>query len=233
VGSPFTSFDGRSLGPLTPQHSPGERQVMTRSVDEVTIDLTEAQSASERVRTMLLKLSSDYDLSPYEYTRHVRIAPGERPHSHPILTLNTMIREGAALLSLYLHEQMHWYVTWYSHARHDGWHAIWAALLARYPNVPVAFPEGAHTAHSSYLHLIVNWLEIEAAAQFLGRPKSVEIAEKNFVYSGLYRIVLADWDALAELYRAHALAPIPSATAMTASDLAIAARMDEATTDAR
>jgi hypothetical protein len=196
---------------------------MVQSVDDVAIDLSETQKASEDVRTMLLKVGLDYDLSPYEYTRRVRIAPGEIPHSHPVLTLNTRIREDAALLSSYLHEQMHWYVTWYSHTRHDGWNAIWAELLARYPKVPVAFPEGAHTAHSSYLHLIVNWLEIEAAAQCLGRERAVEIAEKNFVYSGLYRIVLTEWNALAELYRANALTPICPATGMTADDLAIAA----------
>jgi hypothetical protein len=208
----------------------GGGTVMIRSADDVTIDLSEMQNVSERIRTMLLKLRSDHDLSRYEYTRQVRIAPGEIAHSHPVLTLNTMVREDAALLSLYLHEQMHWYVTWYSHTQHDHWKAIWAALLARYPRVPVAFPEGAHTAHSSHLHLIVNWLEVEAAQQFLGRAKAVEIAEKNFVYSGLYRILLADWTALAELYRPNALTPIQAATGMTADDLAIAALMDEATT---
>jgi hypothetical protein len=204
---------------------------MIRSVDDVAIDLSATQKASEHVRTILLKLRQDYDLSLYEYARQVRIAPGEIPHSHPVLTLNTRIAEDAALLSAYLHEQMHWYVTWYSHTRHGGWKAIWAALLAHYPQVPVEFPEGAHTVQSSYLHLIVNWLEIEASAQFLGRLKAVEVAEKNFVYRGLYRIVLADWNALAELYRTNALTPIYPATQMTADDLAIAALMDERTTE--
>jgi hypothetical protein len=204
---------------------------MIRSVDDVIIDLSAAQKASEDVRTMLLKLRRDFDLSPYEYARQVRIAPEEIPHSHPLLTLNTRIREEAALLSTYLHEQMHWYVTWYSHTRYSGWKAVWAALLTHYPKVPESFPEGAHTIQSSYLHLVVNWLEIEASAQFLGRPKAVEIAEKNFVYSGLYRIVLADWNSLAELYRTNALTPICPATRMTADDLAIAALMDEATTE--
>jgi len=50
-----------------------------------------------------------------------------------------------------------------------------------------------------------NCLEIEASAQLLGRLKAIEIAENNFVYSGLYRIVLADWNALAELYGANGL----------------------------
>jgi hypothetical protein len=104
-------------------------------------------------------------------------------------------------------------------------------LLAQYPEVPIAFPEGAHTLQSSYLHLIVNWLEIEANAHFLGRQRATEIAAKNFVYSGLYRIVLADWDALLELYTAHLLLPIRAAPLMTPDDLAFAARMDEATAD--
>ncbi|WNJ91651.1 hypothetical protein [Bosea sp. 685] len=204
---------------------------MLISTDTVAIDLSETRKVSERIRSMLLKLRADHDLAQYEYTHPVRIAPGEISHSHPVLTLNTMVREESALLSLYLHEQMHWYVTWYSHAHHDGWKTIWAELLHRYPNVPVAFPEGAHSAQSSYLHLIVNWLEIEATAGFLGREKAVEIAARNFVYSGLYRIVLADWDGLAALYASHGLTPIHPATAMADHDLEIAARMDEATTD--
>ena len=106
-------------------------------------------------------------------------------------------------------------------------------MLTRYPDVPVAFPEGAHDARSSYLHLIVNWLEIEAASGYLGREGAIEVASKNFVYSGLYRIVLADWDALAGLYRSHGLTPIHPATGMTQDELELAARMDEAATDSR
>jgi hypothetical protein len=44
-------------------------------------------------------------------------------------------------------------------------------------------------------------------------------------------IVLADWNALAELYRAIGLTPIHPATRMTIDDLAIAALLDEATTE--
>ena len=123
---------------------------------------------------------------------------------------------------------MHWYVTWYSHRYGAGWRAIWADLQTRFPDVPVAFPEGAHTAQSSHLHLIVNWLEIEATSQLLGEKAAKEIAAQNFVYSGIYKIVLAHRDALSNLYREHALAPFRSATAMTEEDLKLAAREDEA-----
>ena len=82
---------------------------------ETHIDLSEAERASNGIKSMLLKLRGEHDLAPFEYTRKVRIAPGEIPHSHPVLTINTMVRDEQPLLSLYLHEQMHWYVTWYSH----------------------------------------------------------------------------------------------------------------------
>lgn len=202
---------------------------MPLPADNVEIDLTEARRAAEQVRGLLDKLRAEHDLRPFEYTTRVRIAPGEVPHSHPILTLNTMLREERALLSTYLHEQMHWYVTWYSYARTAGWRAIRKELEARYPAIPTVFPEGAHTAASSYLHLIVNWLEIEGTSVLLGREAAVEIAAKNFVYSGIYKIVLADWDELARLYREHGLVPMRTAIEMTEQDLSLAARMDEAT----
>lgn len=197
-------------------------------MDDVVIDLSNVLIASQGVRTTLLKLRAEHELARYEYTRQVRIAPGEIPHSHPILTLNTLFRDRSALLSVYLHEQMHWYVTWYSYAREAGWNTIWAALCARYPEVPVGYPEGSDTSESSLLHLIVNWLEVEAAAQFLGRPKAIELALKNPVYRALYRIVLDDWNVLAGLYRSNGLTPIRPASAMSADDLILAGRMEEA-----
>lgn len=199
--------------------------------DDVEIDLTEVRRAAEQVRGLLDKLRSEHDLRRFEYTTRVRIAPGEIPHSHPVLTLNTMLRAERALLSTYLHEQMHWYVTWYSYAHIAGWRAVRRELEARYPAIPAVFPEGAHTAASSYLHLIVNWLEVEAASTFLGREAAVEIASRNFVYSGIYKIVLAEWDELSRLYREHGLVPIRAAAEMTEDDLALAARMDEAAVD--
>jgi hypothetical protein len=198
---------------------------------DITIDLSETQRACDAVRDTLLELAARHDLRRYQYTTRIRIAPGEISHSHPHLTVNTRVRVPEPLLCLYLHEQMHWYVTWYSWARKDGWQAIWKALEERYPDIPTAFPAGAHTRSSSYLHLIVNWLEIQAAAYFLGKAKAIEIATVNFVYSGLYKIVLADWDALAELYEQNGLVPIRAASDMNQEDLDFAARMDEATVD--
>jgi hypothetical protein len=199
--------------------------------DDIAIDLTQSQTDAESVRNMLLSLRVEHDLRPYEYTSKVRVAPGKYAHSHPVLTLSTMTRQSDELLSVYIHEQMHWYVTWYSYTHHASWKTLRATLLQRYPTIPVKFPEGAHTASSSYLHLIVNWLEIDTVAQLLGRDRAVQLSQNNFVYSGIYKIVLNNWDALGALYLKHDLVPVRLATEMNTEDFAVASRMDEATTD--
>ncbi|MDZ4380544.1 MAG: hypothetical protein U0942_04305 [Parvibaculum sp.] len=199
--------------------------------DGIEIDLSEAKRAAEIVRDILGRLRSNFELAPYEYTKNVRIAPGEIPHSHPTLTLNTMIRGEEQLLCTYLHEQMHWYVTWYSYANRAGWQAISQAIRQMVPSVPVPFPQGAHTEASSYLHIVINWLEVEAAAALLGRSAAVEIASKNFVYSGIYALVLDDWDNLGRLYLKHGLVPIRPATEFSNEDLLLAAHQDEAKVD--
>jgi hypothetical protein len=76
----------------------------------IELDLDAVRKAGDRVRTRLLRLRREFDLTPFEYTRRVRIAPLEIPHSHPVLTLNTRTEDDHALLCTYIHEQMHWYL---------------------------------------------------------------------------------------------------------------------------
>ena len=72
---------------------------MRRSAEIIQLDLTETQRAAELVRDLLRKLRSKNDFGRFEYTTRVRHTPGEIPHSHPVLTLNTMLRAEGALLS--------------------------------------------------------------------------------------------------------------------------------------
>src|SRR4051812_42484273 len=131
---------------------------------EINVDLTRAQQGAERVRGMLADLRERFDLAPFEYCRQIRIAPTEIPYSHPQITLNSWVEDDLGLLSMYLHEQMHWYVTWYSHAHGAQWRALFEQLRRRYPDPPPAGAGGAHDAFSTFLHLIVNWLEIDAVS---------------------------------------------------------------------
>jgi hypothetical protein len=200
------------------------------SVDDltVTIDLEGVQRSADRVRGMLLDLRSRHDLSPFEYARKVRIAPLEIPHSHPVITLNSFWRDELGLLATYLHEQMHWYVTWYSHIDCGRWRQLFRLLRERYQQVPVGGSEGAPDEFSGYLHLIVNWLEVEITARFVERDRVVDHVLALHFYRWMYRTVVDDWQALAALYRDYGLVPVKPATDMSAEDLRIAALVDEA-----
>ena len=190
---------------------------------EIEIDLASVQAAAARVCDMLTGLRQRYDLSRFEYTRKVRIAPTEMPHSHPVLTLNTsFVRDEVALLSAYLHEQLHWYLTWHSKSRPSDWETLFAQLRARYPQVPAASAGGAQDEFSTYLHLVVNWCEVEAASQFVGRDAAVEHVGRLPFYRWIYRTVLADWDELGALYRETGVVPMRRAGDMSAEELELA-----------
>jgi hypothetical protein len=140
---------------------------------EIALDFTTVHRNAERVRAMLLDARARFDLARFEYSKKVRIAPTEIPYSHPSITLNTWVRDDLGLLSMYLHEQMHWYVTWYSHGRTPQWRKLFERLRERYPSVPGIEAGGGNDEFSTYLHLLVNWLEIEAVSQFIDRDRIV------------------------------------------------------------
>ncbi|MEJ0076961.1 MAG: hypothetical protein WDO17_16255 [Alphaproteobacteria bacterium] len=195
---------------------------------DIALDFAPVQQAAEHVRDMLLGLRRRHDLARFEYTKEVRIAPTEIPHSHPKLTLNTWVGDDLSLLSTYLHEQMHWYLTWYSHARAEQWQELFRLLRERYPEVPDSAEGGAQDEFSTYLHLIVNWLEIESASQFAERERVVALAAGRPFYRWPYRTVIADWEPLGALYAAQGLVPFRLATDMSADELRLAGQPDEA-----
>jgi hypothetical protein len=194
----------------------------------VTFDFASVQRSAERVRDLLFRLRAEFDLAPFEYCRKVRIAPLEIPYSHPEITLGTWANDELALLASYLHEQMHWYVTWYWQARTEQWNDIFADLRRRYPRVPTGGPEGAPDEHSTYLHLVVNWLEIEVTSRFFDGERVVAHAATLPYYRWIYRTVIDDWQPLGALYAARGLVPVRPATGMSAEDLRLAGVGEEA-----
>jgi hypothetical protein len=192
----------------------------------VTFDFTSAQRSAERVRELLLGLRKEFDLAPFEYCRRVRIAPLEIPYSHPEITLGTWANDQLAQLASYLHEQMHWYVTWHSHARTEQRHEILTELRRRYPQAPARGPEGAPDEGSTYLHLVVNWLEIEVTSRFFDRERVIAHVGALPYYRWIYRTVIEDWQPLGALYAAYSLLPVRPALAMSAEDLTLAGRAE-------
>jgi len=191
----------------------------------IDLDLDHARREAERVRGMLQALRRRHDLSRFEYTRMVRIMPGGDTFSHPMLTLGNRFAENEdTLLSTYLHEQMHWYLWYLGTPERDPVAPFFDELVRRYPEAPTELPDGARNYESTYLHLVINWLEVAATAEFIGRRRAVAVADVQRSYRWIYRTVLRDWDPLQELYERHGLVPIRSAQDLIAENAKAAKR---------
>lgn len=157
-------------------------------------------------RDQLLALLGQHDLSKWLYTHRVVIDEQAIPHSHPVLTLHARhLDQDDLLLSTFVHEQLHWLL---ATKRKPVGYAI-DVLRDMFPDVPVGPPEGALDRDSSYLHLIVNYLELEAMKEIVGDERARLAFEFWFTdhYTGLYGIVLDNQVEIAALIDRFELRP--------------------------
>jgi hypothetical protein len=179
------------------------------------IDLDFARREADRIAALLQALRRRHDLSRYEYTRVVRIVPGGDTFAHPVLTLGNRFADTEdQLLSTYLHEQMHWYLWLLGTPDVDVVAPFMDDLVRRYPQAPVTLPDGARNYEATYVHLVVNWLEVATLSEFIGRERAVALARAQKSYRWIYRTVLEDWDWLADLFERHGLVPIRPAQSL-------------------
>jgi hypothetical protein len=153
------------------------------------IELVNNSETERSTHAQLLSLLDRYDVSSCEYTDHVRIEDGVIPHSHPVLTLSTRAPHDMALLSTYLHEQLHWFSI-----RCDSPEAD-AELCRRYPDQD----------RSTYIHYHVCWLELDALARLFPRDDVKAYLLRKPYYEHIYATVVADDDALRALFAAHGM----------------------------
>src|SRR5689334_16523468 len=77
----------------------------------ISIELAHNSIREQQAKAQLERLLDEYDLSSWIFTRKTRIEDGTRPHSHPILTLNTRyITNDRLSLASFVHEQIHWFL---------------------------------------------------------------------------------------------------------------------------
>jgi hypothetical protein len=155
-----------------------------------------------RGRDQLLKLLQTYDLEQWLFTRDVVIQSRVIPHSHPVLTLNTQyVEDDVAQLATFLHEQLHWFMS--EHVPGDRRRAADEALRKAFPEVPSTPPEGAANEGSTYLHLIVCYLELEALSTLIGGDAArAKLAAWNH-YRWVYSTVLADTATIRDIVNRH------------------------------
>ena len=196
----------------------------TRDGIHIDIDRDFARAEADRIEALLNALRRRHDLTRYEYTRVVRIVPGGDTFAHPVLTLgNRFAGSEDQLLSTYLHEQMHWYLWLLGTPQVDPIAPFYDDLVRRYPHAPTSLPDGARNYEATYVHLVVNWLEIAALTDCIGRERAETLARAQTSYRWIYRTVLQDWEALGELYAANGLLPIIPAPDLLAANAAASA----------
>lgn len=158
-----------------------------QAVEITTVNETPREKAAAELLNAFMWAN---DLSPWKFTDKVQIDSRAIPHSHPVLTLHTRhMDKGEAdlLLATYLHEQLHWHLTQQDAATDQ---AI-SELKRLFPQVPVGFPEGGKSVQSTYLHLLVCYLEMDAVSQLLSEERTLAILEfwKNDHYTWIYQQV--------------------------------------------
>ena len=175
----------------------------------IEIDLELGQQRADAARRLLVNLRDQHDLTSWEYTPKVRIAPFEVPHSHPVLTLNArLVEDEDAFLATYLHEQIHWALALHREEETD---LAVERLKVLYPDAHTAFPETTQNEYSTYLHLVVNYLELMVISEIIGRERAESQTQRRRVYTWIYRVVLDDWDDIETVLKATEVLPLPRA----------------------
>ena len=159
---------------------------------DVNISLSNNSEKEELKRAQVLRLIAQYDLTKWWFTDKIAIDETVRsPFSHPVLTLSaSMPNNDPAGLSQLLHEQIHWF----EDSRKNEVEKTLDTLRKMYPSVPVGYPNGARNEFSTYLHLAVCLMELDALSEVLGKEKAEKVISTNgkYFYKWIYKTVLDD-----------------------------------------
>jgi hypothetical protein len=171
---------------------------------DVSIATAHDSEGENRTRAQLARLLSAYDLDKWIFTTAVIIDERATPHSHPVLTLHTRHTDNDLhLLSTFVHEEIHWHLV----AKRDQTQAAISEVMKVFPSAPTGGAEGARDAESTYLHLIVNYLEFQAMKELVGDRQAKEVFDfwTTDHYTWIYRTVLSDEEKLAEVVTKNGL----------------------------
>ena len=169
----------------------------------VEVSLKNNSEREIQTKRQLERLIKEHGLSKWTFTRKVMIDEKERiPHSHPVLTLNTRyLNDDLRLVSIFVHEQLHWHEEKYPEQRDRAMEE----LKVIFPNAPAKPPAGARDKSSTYLHLIVCYLEYEAMKELAGADKAREIMGSWPYYTWVYQTVLSDGPKIKAVIEKHKL----------------------------
>jgi hypothetical protein len=174
------------------------------------IELASGSGSELRLQRKLSKVLVRYGprLERWQFTERVILDDKSISHSHPVLTIGARteaVRTDRGLLAVYLHEQIHWFLSDHPvrvrRAVRD--------LRAMYPQVRVGTREGgARDEKSTYLHLLVCTLEYEALRSIMSGASSTRLLSSKPYYEWIYKTVVHDFERIRHLCVLHGLVPV-------------------------
>lgn len=164
---------------------------------EIEITTRNNSENENKIKVLLKEVFAEYDLSKWTFTRKIVIEQRVIPHSHPVLTLNTRSRDKIDILTTFIHEQLHWYVEEYPEAEKK---AI-ETFKKKYKNVPFQNRAGAKDEYSTYLHLIVCYLEYRSMAELIGEEQAKQLMWNQNHYTWVYNKVIDDIDYIGNVLK--------------------------------
>lgn len=171
--------------------------VSAQTASEVEITTKNDSKYEVGVAERMQNLLDEYDLSKWIFTRKVIVEDNVIPHSHPVLTLNTKNQGNNELLSTFIHEQIHWYLS--DDANKGRVSNAMDEFKRKYKDVPVGGRKGARDEYSTYLHLIVCYLEYAGIAELISQEVAEKVTSGMNHYTWIYEKVLYDRAYIADV----------------------------------
>jgi hypothetical protein len=158
---------------------------------EIEISLKKGTDKESKGKEQLERIIGQYKdkIKKWFFTTKIEIDEMTIPFSHPILTLNSNYLENdLKQLSNFLHEEFHWLEesmpTQKDKAIND--------FKILFPEAPVGGNSGARDIYSTYLHLIVCDLELQAMTVVVGEKIARQILSEWTHYTWIYDKILHD-----------------------------------------
>jgi hypothetical protein len=157
---------------------------------ELDVRLAHDSEGERATGEQLRRLVDAYDVEDWLYTREIVVDETAIPHSHPVLTVHTRhLRDDEMLVSTLVHEQFHWLE---DGATLPAFRAAMAEFAELYPDAPGPEAGGARDVESTYRHLIVCDLELQAMTELLGEEAARALLARITHYDWIYERVLTD-----------------------------------------
>jgi hypothetical protein len=145
---------------------------------EIDVSLANGTEKEELKREQISRLIEQHDLKKWWFTDKIVIDESVRsPFSHPVLTLKATMPNND---NAGLSQLLHEQIHWF---------------------------EGARSEFSTYLHLAVCLIELDALTHVLGKEKAEKVIATNgkYFYKWIYKTVLQDQTQIREVLKSNGL----------------------------